>query len=48
MAIYGTKIEASASKRRYISKTKLTKMKEKIQSQINDLDIYICPEGNCL
>jgi transposase len=36
IAIDGTKIEASASKRRHISKRKLTVMKEKVQAQINE------------
>lgn len=36
MAIDGTKIEAFASKRRHISKRKLTVMKEKVQAQINE------------
>lgn len=36
VAIDGTKIEASASKRRHISKSKLTDMKESVQTQINE------------
>jgi len=36
VAIDGTKIEASASKRRHISKRKLTIMKEKVQAKINE------------
>lgn len=36
VAVDGTKIEASASKRRHISKSKLAVMKEKVQTQINE------------
>ncbi|KOR25238.1 hypothetical protein [Clostridium sp. L74] len=32
----GTKIEASASKRKHYSKNKLTKMKERVQNKINE------------
>ena len=38
IAVDGTKIEASASKRKYYSKNKISKMKELVQCKINEYD----------